>query len=99
MTDFEVDRYIKLEGTNYDRRRKLTTQDVSKIKRDYEKGTSISKLATTYGVSYITIKYHVDPDFKQELNERRNGYAHSDYDWIAAREDRIAYKRSIVSRG
>ena len=96
MTDFEVDRTIKLEGTNYDRRRKLTVQDVAKIKRAYCRGASIFSLAKSYNVSYIAIKYHVNEEFKKSLNKRRNDYAHSYQDQIAARNDRVAYKRSIV---
>ena len=99
MTDFEVDRNIKLEGTNYDRRRKLTVQDVAKIRRDYCKGVSICALAKAHNVSYITIKYHVDDEFRERFNKERNQYAHSYQDQYAARIERVAYKRSIVSKG
>lgn len=96
MTDYIIDRIVRLEGTDYDRRRKLSTQDVVKIRKAYVAGYSITKLASMFGVSYLTIKYHIDEDFKTDIKKRRACYAPSAYDATAQRRDRIAYKKSIL---
>ena len=97
MRDYEIDKLVRLEGTNYDRRRKLSVQDVTKIRNAYYTGRlSISQLATIYNVTYLTIKYHVDSQFKKDINERRNCYAPSDADPVAQRANRIQYKKSIL---
>lgn len=95
MTNNELDRIIKLEGTDYDRRRKLTNQQIAKIRRAKSNGASIADLASAYRVSYNTIKYHVDPEFKKEFNCKRLSYRFAPYDYVAQKESRVAYKRAI----
>ena len=96
MTDFQVDRIVKLVGTDYDRRRKLSCSDVTRIKRLYKSGHSISDLMEEYNVSYATIRCHVDPEYKSYHNMRRNDYAPSAQDYVAQRVSRVAHKRSIL---
>ena len=97
MTDFQIDKLIKLEGTDYDRRRKLTTNDVAAIKRAHKQGYSISSLAKKYHVSYPTIKYHVDSDFKKYMIEERVKHGFYCCDASKQRVSRIAYKRAILA--
>lgn len=96
MSDTKVDHTVKLEGTNYDHRRRLTLEDVSAINTEYFHGASISSLANKYNVSYITIQYHVDPQLKKEHNKKRNMYRPSIQDSVAQRVSRIARKRAIL---
>ena len=97
MTDFMVDKVVKLEGTDYDRRRKLTNKDIAAIKRAHKKGYSIPALAKKYGVSYVTIRYHLDSNFKQHIIEERVKHGFYCCDAAKQRASRIAYKRAILS--
>ena len=97
MTDFELDRLVKLEGTDYDRRRKLSTNDVARIQRAYKNGKSMFDLAVAYGVSYGTIHYHVDKDYRENHNKKRKLYAPSFFDATAQRISRVAHKRAILA--
>ena len=97
MTDFEIDKVVKIEGTDYDRRRKLSTKDVAKIQRDYKKGKSITQLSLKYNVAYGTIHYHVDKVFKENIKKKRNRYAASAQNPVAQRISRVAHKRAILA--
>lgn len=97
MTDFMIDKIVKLEGTDYDRRRKLTNKDIAAIKRAHRQGYSILSLAKKYGVSYGTIKYHLDSNFKQKIIEERSKNRYGYYDAAKQRASRIAYKRAIIT--
>lgn len=97
MTDLELDRMVKIAGTDYDRRRKLSTKDVSCIRKAYAAGTSIFTLARRYNVCYNTIKYHVDPAHKETSNKKRLTFAPSFLDSTAQRKSRVAHKRAILA--
>ena len=97
MTDFEIDKMIKIAGTDYDRRRKLSTKDIAHIRRAYKNGTSINDLALYYDVAYGTIRYHVDSLYRDIHNKVRNLNAKSIVDATAQRRSRVAYKRSILA--
>ena len=96
MTDFELDRIVKLQGTDYDRRRKLSTSDVTQIKKAYKSGIQLIDLANAYDVSYGTILYHVNKNFKKKLNLSRKNYGQAPQDQLAQRKSRIALKRAIL---
>ena len=96
ITDFQVDKIVRIAGTNYDRRRKLTTSDVRSICKEYNSGSSVRDLANKYGVTYFTIMYHVDPYYKRRQNAKRNEYAPSVQDSAAQRISRVAHKRAIL---
>ena len=97
MTDFQIDRIVKLEGTDFDRRRKLTSKDVDHIKREYKKGKSITQLAEMYNVHYNTIHYHVDKVFRENCKKVRKNFAPSVVDATAQRISRVAHKRAILA--
>lgn len=96
MTNYALDRIVKLEGTDYDRRRKLKNCQIATIRRARSNGASIAALASAYKVSYNTIKYHVDAGFKKELNDSRSLYKFAPYDYVAQQESRLAYKKAIL---
>jgi hypothetical protein len=97
MTDHEVDKLIKIQGTDYDRRRKLKTKDITCIQRCYKRGVSLVDLARKYKVSPGTIKYHVDAKFKIAQNNTRASFGYAPFDETAQRNSRVAYKRSILN--
>lgn len=99
LTDYQINKRVRLQGTNFDRRRKLTVTEVEVLKFIYKKGIySLKDLAEVFGVSPATIKYHVDHKFKTLVNFNR-----SYYDIKPQTKDkffeRIQYKRELVKSG
>lgn len=99
MTDIEVDRIVKIHGTDYDRRRKLSVKDVAAIKREYKRGKSISYLANKYHVSYPAIKYHVAENYKETHNNYRKNFKFAECDQRALLKSRVALKRRLMAEG
>ena len=51
---------------NMNRNRKLMDWQDAEVKKLYQEGYSLHKLAKIFGVSRITIKRHVNPEFKEQ---------------------------------
>ena len=96
LTDMELDRKVKIQGTMYDRKRKITDKTIKKMQR-MAKNKSAAEIAKELGLNYITVRYNVDPEFKKQYNAKRNG-KHTGKTHITD-NDRIAYKRSLVAKG
>ena len=96
MNNYKIDQMVKIAGTDYDRRRKLTNSQISCIKKDYAKGISICELATKYRVAPNTIHYHVDEEFKEFHNQRRK-YSTRTFTSKSTIASRIAFKKKLLS--
>ena len=96
MTNYELDRIVKLEGTDYDRRRKLTNKQIASMKRARANGATIADIAACHKVSYGTAYYHVKGGYKEEHNKARSRYKASTYDYVTQRDSRLAHKRAIL---
>lgn len=94
MKDNELDKKIKIQGTRFDRKRKITNSTLNRMRNMFNKGKSISEIATILGLSYNTVKYNVDDEYRARYNATRSG-KHTGNTNIT-REDRIKYKRLIV---
>ena len=92
--DEKIDSIIKIEGTDFDRKRKYSSMTVASMKSDYENGMSISAIATKYGAGYTTVKYNVVPNFKEQFNAKRSG-KHTGVD-VCTFLNRVEYKRYLV---
>ena len=96
MTNSAVNSLIKLQGTDYDRRRKLTLSDIRDIKKKYDNGHSIASLAKEYKVVNNTIHYHVDEEYKKMHNKRRNESTRSKYTYDGVKS-RLEYKKQLAA--
>ena len=96
MKDYKVDRMIKLAGTDYDNRRKLTNAQIASMKRARAAGASIASIAACHKVSYGTAYYHVNEEFKVEHNKNRSKYRASTCDSMKQFHSRVARKRDIL---
>lgn len=97
MTDDALDATVKIQGTEFDRKRKVAPAILKKMASMYKKKSSISEIANKLGLNYLTVRYNVDPVFKAEFNAKRDG-KHTGKDNITIK-DRVAYKRSLVAAG
>lgn len=96
LSDSALNSVIGIEGTNYDRRRKLTNKQIASIKRSAEKGKDIKFLSEKYGVSQNTIRYHVDPKFKAYMNAKRAEYGSYTNASSSYKKELAEYKRFLI---
>lgn len=96
MSDIEVDKAVKIQSTEYDRKRKLTDEAIKRLRLLYKEGYTIVCLAEMFNTNYLTVKYNVDDEFKATYNANRSG-AHTgitNYDF----NNRVMYKKDLVLR-
>lgn len=62
---------VRVAGTKYDRRRRLTEEDREDIKRDHAAGDSIHAIARCYGVSRRLVQFILYPERHEENKARR----------------------------
>lgn len=96
LTDNKLDDVVKIQGTKYDRKRKLSDATIKKIinlakKYDYK------EIARKLDLNPVTVRYNADPVWRALYNETRSG-KHTGKDRIT-KTNRIAYKRSLVAAG
>ena len=92
--DEKLDSTVKIQGTQYDRKRKLTDAQLKEIKEKLSKNIPIEALAEEYDVSEWVIKYNTNPDFREHQLKIRTG-KHTGVDTMTF-ENRVAYKRSLI---
>lgn len=96
MTDRELDKAVKIQGTEYDRKRKISDETIKKMK-SLLKNNSVSEVAKKLGVSSRDVKYHTDPEFRKSLLQSQSK-RHTGKNRYSI-ENRVAYKRSLVAQG
>ena len=94
--DNMLDEKVKIQGTIFDRKRKYDDKTINSLKRDFNNGMSVSEIASKYNMNYTTVRYNVDPTFKKNYNEKRDG-KHTGVD-VYDFSDRVNYKRYLVSK-
>lgn len=97
MTDDQLDAAVKIQGTKYDRKRKLSESTLKRIVSLASKNTTYSEIAKKLGLNYSIVKYHADPVWRAEYNAKRDG-RHTGKDHISIK-NRVAYKRGLVAAG
>lgn len=101
-TDLEVDRNIKLIGTEFDRKRKFTDKQIAKAKKMLDKGKTFNEIASKLKVDVRVVRYHLDPTYRAmrisgavTAGTNRKNYPTR----IDEFKNRVNYKRELVARG
>ena len=94
---------IKIEGTKFDRRRKLTEEDKKDISENVL-GLSTRELSLKYGVSRRTIQFILDPNKLAENLKRRaeRGGSKKYYkpdEWAETMREHRKYKQDLKIKG
>ena len=105
LSDRELDKVVKIAGTQYDRKRKINDKQIASAKRLVKKGKSfeyiIKKLKLN--VTKNTIRYHLDEEYRRyridHANYGRSVAACKRGDYNEILKDRAAYKRKLVACG
>lgn len=94
--DSSIDKYVRIQGTNYDRKRKVTKSMKRRMEQMYGAGKSYTFIANHFGVDPKTVRYNLDESFKKAINAERNNYARN---WVADENvlaERADYKRTLI---
>lgn len=95
---------IKIAGTKYDRRRKLTEEQKQEIVKLYESGTmSYQSIADLYGVSKRKVYFIVNPDKELKNKERlkvfKATHKPTKEEWAATVREHRRYKQKLYKEG
>ena len=99
-SDYVIDKAVKIAGTNYDSRRKVTKSMKRRMIQMYEAGKSIYSISDHFNVSYDSVKRAVNSMYnesekarKREVNRRHNYYVGYNPTRLS---DRANYKRQLL---
>lgn len=98
-SDYIINKMVKIAGTNYDRRRKVTKSMKRRMIQMYESGKNISYIATYFNVSYDSVKRAVNPMFNETEKARKRQVAkdHNYYSYNSnSFKERANYKRELI---
>ncbi len=96
MSNSAIDSMVKIQGTNYDRKRRVTKDMKNRMSQMYNAGKSYSAIANHFGVTPRTVRYNLDEEFKKRENKVRNIYARN---WVPEKgmiAERAEYKRQLI---
>ena len=93
--DETLDSKIKIQGTSFDRKRKLDSKQMKKLQHDFTEGMSVKDLSIKYDVSEWVIRYNTDPEFKAHQLKLRKGKSKAHVNIMDA-ENRVNYKKYLV---
>lgn len=97
MTDGELDKAVKIQGTDYDRKRKVTSKVLAKMRKLEAKGKDYAEIAKELGFSNKTVRYNLDEAYREYYKATYAG-PHTGKNRIT-KNNRIAYKRDLVALG
>ncbi len=94
LSDAKLDKAVKIQGTNWDRKRKVTKQMQYRMMQMLDAGKSVNYIAEHFDVTPHTVKYNTDPEYKEWWNASRDGKHYGANNSTAA--ERGAYKRTLL---
>ena len=101
LDDSSINKLITINGTNFDRRRKVNPKNIKKMIRRYECGKTFTEIAKEFNMSAFTVRYNIDPIFRDTYNVNRQGKSQKNYhkDIKTELHERAIYKRQLVKEG
>lgn len=99
LDNITINKLVRIQGTEFDRSRKLSDADVKLIRKLFnKKKMSISELAEQFNVSRCAIRYHIDNNFNEKM--KNNYYIYGDYhkyrNMKKEAKERGQYKRDLI---
>lgn len=94
LDDITLDRVVKIQGTEFDRKRKFTDAQVQQMKALLTSGVDKKDVAKKFHCSLHTMLYNTSEEYRIAAIQRRSGkhtgVTHMDF------ENRVEYKRGLV---
>lgn len=97
-SDTFINTHIKIQGSVFDKKRKLTDRDIQEILKMRKKGMSLDRIAKKFNVSVFIIHYHTSEVCRAKHLLSRNGI-HYGKTVNYTLENRIARKKKLVKTG
>lgn len=95
MVDNELDKAVKIQGTDFDRKRKVTSGMKESMMRMRNRGKTFREIAERFDVDHRTVRYNLDPCYREYCKASTSG-AHTGKTRIS-KTNRVAYKRELVA--
>lgn len=96
LDDLTLDQKVKIQGTQFDRKRKLKDKDWKKIKRLLSRGFTYEQVASKFNCSIQTLRYNLEEDYREMKLLSMSG-KHTGID-VHTFEDRVLYKRTLIKK-
>jgi hypothetical protein len=93
MSNYNLDKTVKIQGTKFDRKRKVSAKTIAKINYLKACGKTYCEIAKMLELNPITVRYHFDENYKYKMCHVGGTHAHGNLDL----DNRASYKRSLVS--
>ena len=99
-----LDSSIKIQGTEFDRKRVLTPRKIERLKELYHSGLNFAELSRVFNVSPHTVKAYIDPAYRTHRNNlmhkfySENGYNSHINNGYKVIVERSEYKRKLIAR-
>ena len=91
-----IDKSVVLKGTQFDRKRKLTDEQVQEIRCLLMIGAeTVQSLAERYHVTPFTIKYNTDAEFRKHAISVRSGKIYGNI--VCDIYNRVKYKEQLLN--
>lgn len=97
-SDCFINANIKIQGSVFDKKRKLSDKDIKTVKRMRKKGVTLYEIAKKFNVSAFIIHYHTSKQCREKHLKSRNGI-HYGTMVIYTLENRVERKRNLISSG
>lgn len=104
MEDVDLDKAVKIQGTEHDRRRKLTDKQLDRARELINLGVTYEECGKIFNVNFETIRRNVDPEWRLRRNTQRvESYARvgkvsPDLETFYRNlHERAAYKRELIA--
>lgn len=97
MVDNKLDKAVKIQGTDFDRKRKVTSEMKDQMDRLQKKGRTFREIAALFGLDHRTVRYNLDPNYRAYCKITASG-AHTGKTHLN-KTNRVAYKRELVAKG
>lgn len=99
-TNSTVDSMVKIAGTNYDRRRKVTNDMKRKMTQMVNAGKAYSTIAEHFNVSADAVRRNTDAEFNASEQQRKRELAkRAGYRSESNAAERAEYKRGLLKAG
>ena len=97
LDDEVLDQKVKIQGTEFDRKRKLTQKELLNMQNDIMNGLSVKEASIKYNVSEWIVRYNTDSGFRAhqlKLRECKSKTYPQEMDFA----DRVSYKRQLIQK-
>lgn len=96
-TDTVVNSMVRIAGTNFDRRRKVTNDIKHRMQQMVDAGKSYFTIANHFNVTPYTVRLNTDAAFRASEYNRRSNYPQ--YSETGSSAERAEYKRNLLRAG